>query len=85
MEFGSGKLKTIGSGIEFAFRVQQIPEVIDTITSILQHEGPKGRGFFLNSPIALRFVRPSKVYLAPNYATHLGQPVKEWCYIEICG
>ncbi|MGB3074551.1 MAG: D-arabinono-1,4-lactone oxidase [Chitinophagales bacterium] len=80
---GSGKLKTIGSGIEFAFPVQQIPEVIDTITSILQHEGPKGRGFFLNSPIALRFVRPSKVYLAPNYATHLGQPVKEWCYIEI--
>lgn len=80
---GSGKLKAIGTAIEFAFPVQQVADVVDTITSILQHEGPKGRGFYLNSPMAMRFVRPSAVYLAHNYREHLGQQVDEWCYLEI--
>lgn len=80
---GSGKLKPIGTAIEFAFPVEKITDVVDAITGIMQHEAESGRGFYLNSPMALRFVRPSKVYLAPNYFEHLGQTINEWCYLEI--
>jgi hypothetical protein len=80
---GSGKLKPIGTAIEFAMPVEQVPDVVDAITGIMQHEAGSGRGFYLNSPMALRFVRPSNVYLAPNYFQHLGKTVTEWCYLEI--
>lgn len=80
---GSGKLKSIGTGIEIAFPVAEAPEVIDILMASMAHIGKKGRGYYLNAPIALRFVRPSKALLAPNYHSFKGQEVKEWCYIEV--
>ncbi len=80
---GSGKLKSIGTGIEVAFPVQEIPQVMETLLAALDSMGELNRGFYLNAPIALRFVRPSKAYLAPNYHQYKGREVNEWCYIEI--
>ena len=80
---GSGKLKSIGTAIEIAFPVEEVPAVIDILMAAMAHIGKKGRGYYLNAPIALRFVRPSKAYLAPNYHMYKGKEVKEWCYIEV--
>lgn len=81
---GSGKLKSLGGGIEFAFPTRKVPEVLELLFAMLEQLGEKRQGYYLNVPVALRFVRPSKSYVAPNY--HLdgdGNEVKEWCYIEV--
>jgi|GEM_PF-2228979 len=81
---GSGKLKSYGTGIEFCFPTEQISEVVDLLLATMRRVGNLKRGYYLNAPLALRFVRPSKGYLAPNF--HLdqeGNEVKEWCYLEV--
>lgn len=80
---GNGKLISFGTAMEVAFPVEQVPEVMELIFATLEVLGKMGRGYCLNAPIALRFVRPSKAYLAPNYGTYEGQEIKEWCYVEI--
>jgi hypothetical protein len=80
---GSGKMKSIGTGIEVAFPSDELPEVMDLLLATIEKMASIGRGYYLNSPIALRFVRPSKVYLAPNFHHYKGKEVAEWCYIEI--
>jgi len=81
---GSGKLKSFGTAIEFAFPVDRIPEVLDLLFAFLEQTGDRGVGYYLNAPVALRFVRAGKAYLAPNYEyTPGGKKIKEWCYIEI--
>lgn len=80
---GTGKLKSVGTGIEFAFPVDQAVDVVDRIIEFLEREGDTGRGYYLNAPMTLRFVRPSDAFLAPNYRYYKGQEVKLWCYIEI--
>jgi hypothetical protein len=80
---GSGKTKSIGTGIEIAFPVDEAVEAIDLLLACIEKVSSMGRGYYLNAPIALRFVRPSEAYLAPNYHTYKGKQVAEWCYIEI--
>jgi hypothetical protein len=80
---GSGKTKSIGTGIEIAFPAEEAPEAIDLLLACIEKVSSMGRGYYLNAPIALRFVRPSKAYLAPNYHTYNGKQVGEWCYVEI--
>jgi len=81
---GSGKLKSFGTAVEFAFPTEKIPEVMKTFLPMMEQVGNMGRSYYLNVPVAFRFVRPSKSYLGPNY--HLdpkGNEVKEWCYVEV--
>ncbi|MEM7549172.1 MAG: D-arabinono-1,4-lactone oxidase [Bacteroidota bacterium] len=81
---GSGKLKSFGTAIEFAFPVHRVPAVLDLLFAFLDQSGDMGMGYYFNAPIALRFVRAGKAYLAPNYeVSGDGKKVKEWCYIEI--
>jgi L-gulono-1,4-lactone dehydrogenase len=80
---GNGKLISFGTAIEVAFPVEKVPEVMDLIFATLEVVGKMGRGYYLNAPIALRFVRPSKAYLAPNYHEYEGNEIKEWCFVEI--
>lgn len=80
---GGGKLNSIGTGMEVAFPVRQIPAVMELVRETLQQAEDEKTGFFLNCPIALRFVRPSKAYLAANYRYFMGEEVKEWCYLEV--
>lgn len=80
---GSGRTKSIGTGIEIAFPAHEAPQMIDLILACIDRVSSMGRGYYLNAPIALRFVRPSKAYLAPNYYEYEGKEIAEWCYIEI--
>lgn len=81
---GIGKLKSFGVGIEFCLPVDQVPENLDKVLDMLEGLGDRGRGFFLNSAINLRFARPSKALLANNYYLDKdGNEVKEWCHVEI--
>jgi L-gulono-1,4-lactone dehydrogenase len=80
---GGGKLNSIGTGMEVAFPVEQIPAMMELVRETLQQAEDEKTGYFLNCPIALRFVRPSKVYLAANYRYFMGEEVKEWCYLEV--
>jgi hypothetical protein len=81
---GSGKLKSFGTAIEFAFPVDRIPGILDLLFAFLDHAGDRGLGFYFNAPIALRFVRSGKAFLAPNYEIGSeGKKISEWCYIEI--
>jgi L-gulono-1,4-lactone dehydrogenase len=80
---GNGKLISFGTAIEVAFPTEKVPEVMELIFATLEVVGKMGRGYYLNAPIALRFVRPSKAYLAHNYYKFEGKEVKEWCYVEI--
>lgn len=81
---GSGKLKSLGTAIEFAFPTEKIPKVMETFLPMLEQLGKKKQGYYLNVPVAFRFVRPSKSYLGPNYYLNAdGSEVKEWCYIEV--
>ena len=81
---GSGKLNSFGTAIEFAFPVKRIPGILDLLFAFLDHTGDLGRGFYFNAPIALRFVRAGKAYLAANYEyTMDGKRMDEWCYIEV--
>lgn len=81
---GIGKLKAFGIGLEFAIPVDILPEVLDLFLAMLEQIGDSGKGYYLNSPISLRFARPSKAYLANNYYLDgNGNEVKEWCHFEI--
>jgi L-gulono-1,4-lactone dehydrogenase len=80
---GSGRMKSIGTAIEVAFPVEKLEEVMKVLIASFQKVAELKRGYCLNAPIALRFVRPSKAYLAPNYYGYEGREVKEWCYIEL--
>lgn len=80
---GTGKTSSIGTGIEMAFPVDQIAGVVDKIIQFLELEGNRGKGYYLNAPMAIRFVRPSQAFLASNYHTYKGKEVKLWAYIEI--
>lgn len=80
---GTGKTASIGTAIEMAFPVDQITAVIDKVLQILSVEGQRGRGYYLNAPMAIRFIRPSKALLASNYHTYKGKEVKLWAYLEI--
>lgn len=80
---GSGKLKSIGTGIEFAFPTPEIPDILDDLFIFLDDLDRRSPGYYLNAPMALRFSRPSQAYLANNYHTFKGKKVKEWCHIEI--
>ncbi|MDX2068316.1 MAG: D-arabinono-1,4-lactone oxidase [Haliscomenobacter sp.] len=79
----SGRLMTIGTGIEFAFPVEEVPEILKSITAHLNQIGNQDRGFYVNGPIALRFVRASKAFLAPNCAKFKTKEYDWWCFIEI--
>jgi len=80
---GDGKLATVGSGIEFAFPYEQTTDIADKVMKYVEQEARNKTGLFLNAPIALRFVKPSKAYLAPNYHRYKNKEVKLWGYIEI--
>lgn len=80
---GTGKLKNVGVGIEFCFPTKKIPEILDFIFEYLAYHDSRIEGYYLNAPIALRFSRPSKAYLANSYHTYQGEIVAEWCYIEL--
>ncbi|MEM8909843.1 MAG: D-arabinono-1,4-lactone oxidase, partial [Bacteroidota bacterium] len=74
---------TIGTGIEFAFPVDEVVKAVDGIMAFVEQQAKNKTGLSLNAPMALRFVRPSKAYLAHNYHHHHGKEVTLWCYIEI--
>ncbi|MEM7105788.1 MAG: D-arabinono-1,4-lactone oxidase [Bacteroidota bacterium] len=81
---GIGQLKAFGTAIEFAFPSEQIPDIMDLLLAMMEQVGERGKGYYLNAPITLRFSRPSKALLANNY--HLdkdGNEVKEWCHLEV--
>lgn len=79
----SGRLMTIGTGIEFAFPVDKIAKIVKLIIGHLNQIGVKNLGYYVNGPIALRFVKASKAFLAPNQAK-LGTTEQDWwCFIEI--
>ncbi len=80
---GTGTLKTVGVAIEFAFPTSQIPEVLDLLFAFLKQTDTFKKGYYLNAPLALRFARPSKAYMANNYGKFKGKDVKEWCHIEL--
>ncbi|MEM9822764.1 MAG: D-arabinono-1,4-lactone oxidase [Bacteroidota bacterium] len=78
-----GNLNTIGSGIEFAFPMEEITDVVDGVMKFVEQEARNKTGLYLNAPMVIRFVRPSKAYLAPNYYKYKNKEVKLWCYLEI--
>lgn len=81
---GIGKLKAFGIGLEFCIPVEDVPEIMDLFLAMLEQIGDEGRGYYLNSPISLRFARSSKAYLANNYyLDYHGNEVTEWCHFEI--
>ena len=81
---GSGKLKSFGTAIEFAFPTEKVPEIMKTFLPMMEQVGKMGRSYYLNVPVAFRFVRPSKSYLGPNHEYDKnGKKVKEWCYVEV--
>lgn len=79
----SGRLMTIGTGIEFAFPVNKMAKIVDLIIGHLNQIGVKNLGYYVNGPIALRFVKASKAFLAPNQAKFGTKEHDWWCYIEI--
>ncbi|BDS12440.1 D-arabinono-1,4-lactone oxidase [Aureispira anguillae] len=80
---GTGRTASIGTAIEMAFPVEQITAVVDKVIQVLSVEGQKGRAYYLNAPMAIRFARPSEAFLAINYHTYKGKKVKLWAYLEI--
>lgn len=81
---GIGKLKAFGVGLEFCIPVEEVPEILDLFLAMIEQIGEQGNGYYLNSPISLRFARPSKGYLANNYyLDRNGNEVKEWCHFEV--
>jgi hypothetical protein len=81
---GLEKLKRYGTAIEFCFPTPQVPAVMDKVIALLEEVGDSGKGYYLNAPISIRFVRPSKAFLAHNFELGPdGSAVKEWCYIEL--
>ena len=80
---GTGTMATIGSSIEFAFPIDEVVPVLDEVIAILQREAKSGRGYYVDGPIAVRFVRAGEGYLAPNYHTYKGKKVAIWVYVEI--
>ena len=77
---GSGDLKYIGMGMEFAFDIKKIPGVVDKLLKEIKKEN----NCFLNSPMSLRFCQPSGAYLAPSYKKDAAdKDVALWCYIEV--
>lgn len=79
----SGRLMTIGTGIEFAFPVDKIAKIVKLIIGHLNQIGVKNLGYYVNGPIALRFVKASKAFLAPNQAKFGTTEQDWWCFIEI--
>ncbi len=57
--------------------------MVDRVIQVINHEFNEEEKNAISGPMALRFVRPSKVYLAPNYEYYKGKKVVEWCYLEI--
>jgi len=80
---GTGKVSSIGTGIEFAFPIDKVVPVVDDLLDFLEKEGKTERGYYINAPMSLRFLRPSKAYLAFNGQQFKGQEVKLWCAVEI--
>lgn len=86
---GGGETKSMGCGIEFAFRPNEVAEVLDAIFKLLDEQYKPGKPKnkrYLNSPMSIRFVRSSEAYLAPNYKLHpdhLAAEQEVWCYIEL--
>lgn len=86
---GGGETKSMGCGIEFAFRPNEIEEVLAAIFDLLDdiyRPGLPANKRYLNSPMSIRFVRSSEAYLAPNYKLHPDHLAAEqdvWCYIEL--
>ena len=79
----SGRLMSIGTGIEFAFPVTNVYRIINLLIAHLNQVGVKQLGYYVNGPIAVRFVRASKAFLAPNQAKLENAQHDWWCYIEI--
>lgn len=86
---GGGETKSMGCGIEFAFKPAEVPGILAEIFKLLDEEYKPGKPKnkrYLNSPMSIRFVRSSEAYLAPNYKVHPDKPGEEqavWCYIEL--
>jgi hypothetical protein len=83
LKSGAGELKAFGTALELAVPTPEVPEIVDHLFEVLAYLDEQNNDYYLNSPLALRFVKPSDAYLAPNYRKINGQEVSEWCYIEI--
>ncbi|AEE49740.1 D-arabinono-1,4-lactone oxidase [Haliscomenobacter hydrossis] len=79
----SSQLLNMGTGIEFAFPVNEAPAIINLVIEHLQQSAELSPGYYVNGPIAVRFVRASKAFLAPNQAKFKGTEHDWWCYMEI--
>lgn len=79
----SGRLMTIGTGIEFAFPANKVTEIIKLLIGHLNQLEKKSPGYYVNGPIAVRFVRSSKAFMAPNCAKFKNKEHDWWCFIEI--
>jgi hypothetical protein len=84
---GAGELKTLGTGIEFAF-----PYTPDNLFNIMKQTlkamksfAERGNKFYLNSPIAIRFAHSSNVHMAINNRYFKGEEYDLWFYLEFTG
>ncbi len=92
---GTGKMATIGVSIEYAIPIDEFPEIFQELLDTLEREGKTGRRFYLDGPIAIRFARASKGYLAPNSKEYYSRSKEGnidkdnpktseiYCYIEL--
>ncbi|MFT7588727.1 MAG: hypothetical protein ACI959_000939 [Limisphaerales bacterium] len=76
---GSGDFKDVGMAVEFAFPFKGITTVLDKISTHLN-----AQKIFINSPIAVRFIKPSSAYFAINYEKDGKNKAHDlWVAIEI--
>jgi len=82
---GAGELKTMGTGIEFAFpySIETIDTVMGHVLNIMKAFAQRSTPYYLNSPIAVRFAKSSEAYMATNYKYYKGKEYNLWCYFEL--